>query len=474
MAKFKKFLLAEQVVGKAVERALAKAAGKEIESAGARSVSRAIERATEESAIRDAAERATQIAGKHYESGLRGDDLIDAIAKETGAGNDAIKLQAAIDASLEAERFPKDYSKISSGQGTPSQDLFKFDIKPGESFNPLKRYVNTAAERMKTTSPGMTTVTVEPSNVPTFDEIFREMHGKNWQSVASDTKAARENFSDLSFLKRLGMLNNPDDLAKFNNMIGEIPYPEFDKVVGSPRKVSELQINLDPSNRETLGSWLLDQPYGGVVSKTNPGYGILEINPAAIESGAITPFFDKDFQNTLTHEGRHAVGDIDWSTHPSSTLFYPQGRRTNAGQVTPMKHAIHIVNNPLFAPFFDPKTATSLERVVYGPKTMTPERLQDMAHFSRNYDYITPREFMAQAGDIQDALKNIGMDRLDTSKIFDRDYGIEAFRKLRKNYNIDRNPWQLLSPLLLEPIGRSLIAPVAKRDKIKYTDVARA
>jgi hypothetical protein len=94
----------------ALERGLGLAAEEEVGSAvaasaerGAAAATRALSRTAAETTARELETKASRAAMKHIESGLKADALVDAIAKEIGAGSDDRMLQAAIDAAQRGE-----------------------------------------------------------------------------------------------------------------------------------------------------------------------------------------------------------------------------------------------------------------------------------------------------------------------------------------------------------------------------------
>lgn len=310
-----------------------------------------------------------------------------------------------------------------------------------EQLVDLRKKVNDQlkADTEKFGTKASSTILTSP-DVPTFDDLYRRIYGKDWEKVAKERAEA------------LRLLDTDPRLAVAKRSSSGVPYGDYERLLKEPKRApTYLHIDFDPAvrERETFGMWEA-HPFGF------PDAGDVTIFPRLIgaEAAAGTHV---SLRNVLKHEYGHALGDIDWTSLPSDTQFIMQGSKSIgrnpyslARSIAAEKDAASLVKNP--------ENLSVAEKLAKGAKGTNSGDLRNMR------SYLTPREFVGQATDIQSALRDAGFPIVGPSNIFDKEYGIEAFKALRNKLKLSE-PTRELTPLLLDPQGRALIAPVARKAK---------
>jgi len=283
-------------------------------------------------------------------------------------------------------------------------------------------------------------------DVPTFDDLYRRIYGEDWEKVARERAEA------------LGLLQKDPRLVRAKKASSGVPYGDYERLIREPERApTYLHIDFDPAvrERETFGMWEA-HPFGF------PDAGDITIFPRLIGAEAAAGT-NVNLRNVLKHEYTHALGDIDWPSLPSDTQFMTQRSKAIDIDTNPYslsrslaaeKDAASLVKNP--------ENLSVAERLAKGAKEAKKANSGDLRNMR---GYLTPREFVGQAADIQSALRDAGFQMVGPSNIFDKEYGIEAFKTLRNKFKLPE-PTRELTPLLLDPQGRALIAPVAKGSEV--------
>lgn len=281
------------------------------------------------------------------------------------------------------------------------------------------------------------------ADVPGFDDLFRRIYRDRWEDIAKEKADA------------LTMLDKDPRLELARKFSVGIPYGDYQRVIDEPHRApTTLQFDFTvPADDELLGSWS--------ANPLSSDYGDAMIAPLSIAAEA-QKGIPVSMRDVMKHEYSHGIGDIDWL---STNMFRQRGSKDPS--ISPFSLARRIVRSKETSPIAlglldDIKKFSASERMAKESGVpVKPTDLKDMEYYR---GYITPREFVGQAADIQSLLRRAGMPTVGPSNVFDQDYGIEAFKRLRNKFNIPDSS-KLLSPLLLTPEGRALIAPVAKNDK---------